>query len=80
MAVLRLIERKRKAGEDVIAAPAAVEAEEGGGADIVDLMKYLKESVAGERSPTRERRQPIAAKRKTTARPKAPKRQKARKS
>ena len=48
-AMLRLIDKKRDSGEDVIAAPAPEEVEESG-AEIVDLMKYLKESVTGERS------------------------------
>jgi DNA end-binding protein Ku len=72
----RLIEKKRKAGKDVIAAPAEVETEDGGSAEIVDLMKYLKESVTGERSTPRERRQPIAAKRKPTKKAKVTKRRK----
>ncbi len=72
----RLIEKKRKAGKDVIAAPAEVETEDGGSAEIVDLMKYLKASVTGEGSASRERKQPMAAKRKPTTKAKASKRKK----
>jgi DNA end-binding protein Ku len=44
--LLELVERKRKAGEDVVAAPAPVEPdEEDGGGQIVDLMKILKERL-----------------------------------
>ena len=72
----RLIEKKRKAGKDVIAAPAETEPEDGGSAEIVDLMKYLKASVAGEQSAPRERKQPMAAKRKPTTKAKTTKRKK----
>ena len=72
----RLIEKKRKAGKDVIAAPAEAETEDGGSAEIVDLMKYLKASVTGERSASRERKQPMAAKRRPTTKAKTSKRQK----
>ena len=60
----------------MIAAPAEVETEDGGSAEIVDLMKYLKASVTGEDSASRERKQPMAAKRKPTAKAKAAKRKK----
>src|SRR5262249_42644962 len=42
--LLQLIEAKRRAGKDVVAAPPPPEEAETAGAEIVDLMKYLKES------------------------------------
>jgi DNA end-binding protein Ku len=47
--LLAVIERKRKAGEDVVAAPAgAVEDEEGGeGAEVIDLMEVIKRNLRG---------------------------------
>jgi non-homologous end joining protein Ku len=84
--LLELIERKRRAGKDVIASREEERDEEAGGADVVDLMKYLKESLAGggiEHARSRERRRPRAASRradkssegrKTTPRKRAPRR------
>ncbi len=71
--LLDLIEAKRRAGRDVVAAPEAADEEESAGAEIVDLMKYLKESIAAESGEpaTGERKRPRAAKRKTGKRPTA---------
>ena len=64
--LLELIDAKRRAGEDVLAAPPPVE-EEAAGAEIVDLMKYLKDSITAETGDTERRKQPRAAKRKAPA-------------
>ncbi len=42
-ALLRLVERKRRAGEDVVRAPAGAEEE----TEVIDLMEVLKRSLAG---------------------------------
>lgn len=67
--LLELIESKRRAGKDVVAAPQAPDEEESSGAEIVDLMKYLKESIAGKSTETapRERKSPRAAKKRTVS-------------
>jgi DNA end-binding protein Ku len=55
--LLAVIERKRKAGEDVVTtAPADEETEDGeaGGAEVIDLMEVIKRSLEGEgRKPPR---------------------------
>ena len=71
--LMKLIEAKRRAGKDVVAAPVAPEEPESTGAEIVDLMKYLKESITGKaaNAESSKRKVPQAAKRKT---PKTPRR------
>ena len=60
-----LIERKRRAHEDVVELPEE-ESEEAPNADVIDLMQYLKRSLAGEedRTGARERKRPRAAAKK----------------
>ena len=67
--LLELIESKRRAGKDIVAAPQAPDEDEATGAEIVDLMKYLKESIAGKGAETspRERKSPRAAKKRTAS-------------
>jgi hypothetical protein len=55
-----VIERKRKAGEDVVAAPAAAGAAEAGedgdagdGAEVIDLMEVIKRNLGGRTASTR---------------------------
>jgi DNA end-binding protein Ku len=57
--LLAVIERKRKAGEDVVAAPAAAGAAEAGeegdageGAEVIDLMEVIKRNLAGRKAAT----------------------------
>ena len=64
-ALLALVERKRKAGKDVIATQINP-SEESIGAQIVDLMEYLKKSIAGGSTEPAER-----SKRPRSAKPKA---------
>jgi DNA end-binding protein Ku len=63
-----LIERKRRAREDVVELPEA-ESQEEPNADVIDLMQYLKRSLAGEedRAASRERKRPRAAAKKDKA-------------
>ena len=73
--LLALIEKKRKGGKDVIAAQVNQE-DEAVGAQIVDLMEYLKKSIGGDAAePTEKPKRPRSAKRKAaTAQPKKPRR------
>lgn len=64
----QLAERKQKKGEDVINAPVDVAApEEESGAEVIDLLAVLKNSLGGERKPARR-----APARKRTASAKKP--------
>jgi DNA end-binding protein Ku len=75
--LLKLIERKRAAGRDVIAAPEAPEEDAQTTGEVVDLMKYLKDSLAAANRTTGERRSPHAAgRRKTSPKQSAAKRRK----
>jgi len=62
--LLELIEKKRSKGADVIAA-RDVRFEDSSGAQIVDLLQYLKDSIAGARADNapNERKRPRAAER-----------------
>ena len=62
--LLELIEKKRSKGADVIAA-RDVRYEDSSGAQVVDLLQYLKDSIAGARaeSSPNERKRPRAAER-----------------
>jgi DNA end-binding protein Ku len=62
--LLALIAKKRRAGRDVVAAPAAPDEDAPTSAEVVDLMKYLKDSIVAADADTRERKQPHAATRK----------------
>jgi DNA end-binding protein Ku len=66
--LVTLIEVKRRAGKDVVAAPPEPEEPEAGGAEIVDLMKYLKDSITGKAAnvASSKGKAPQAAKRKNT--------------
>lgn len=59
--LLAVIERKREAGEDVVAVPAAAGADEEGeegaegegeGAEVIDLMEVIKRNLAGRKAST----------------------------
>jgi DNA end-binding protein Ku len=70
-----LAEEKRRKGEDVVELPAEAEAEDGEpGADVIDLVKVLKErlarnaSVMGTAEADRDGGKPATATRKTTTR------------
>ena len=74
-AIRALAEKKRKKGEDVVELPAEAEAEDGEpGADVIDLVKVLKErlarnaSVLGTAEGGRDVGRPATATRKTTTR------------
>jgi len=65
--LLELIEQKRSKGTDVIAA-TDVRFEDSSGAQIVDLLQYLKDSIAGgAKSAPNERKRPRAADREEAA-------------
>lgn len=65
--LLELIEKKRSQGTDVIAA-SDVRFEDSSGAQIVDLLQYLKDSIAGgAKSTPNERKRPRAANREEPA-------------
>jgi DNA end-binding protein Ku len=51
--LLAVIERKRRAGEDVVAAPAGAAEEEGEGAEVIDLMEVIKRNLRGRATPPR---------------------------
>jgi DNA end-binding protein Ku len=73
--LLALIEKKRKSGKDVVEAEVN-QADEAVGAQIVDLMDYLKKSIVGAApEPAEEPKRPRSAKPKAEAKqPKKPRR------
>ena len=72
--LLELIEKKRKAGQDLVEAQVNQE-DEAVGAQIVDLMEYLKKSIVGESpEPADKPKKPRSAKRKSETQPKKPRR------
>ena len=65
-ALLELAERKRAEGRDIVEIEEAPAEEEQESADVIDIMRVLKQRVAGERAPARA--EPQRAQRKPPAR------------
>jgi DNA end-binding protein Ku len=67
----KLVERKRRDGEDVVKAPAASSSPAGGETNVIDLMQVLRRSLAGEKGTQRKppkraaKRERLAAKKRS---------------
>ena len=65
--LVKLVEKKRKAGTDVVEAPSDAADEDEGGAEVIDLMEVLKRSLQGKEPAAGPRRAGRAAPRGASA-------------